>query len=167
MEAVDDDNVVINQFSPQECVPGPVEVLTEMKNMPVCVTKTKQQCDSKWEINSSGEKVFVSNDNCHDVTWEDCTLELQPVTTEVPTWTCATASPLLYQSVQHQPAEVTLINRVCTAKAEPVCQVTQVQQCKEVEWEDCFDAVSPHCFYTLYKIPHQHFNHVLRCAVDH
>ena len=106
VEAVDDDKVVINQFSPQECVPGPVEVLTEMKNMPVCVDVTKQQCDSKWKVTEYGQKVFVSNENCHDVTWQECTMQLQPVTTDVPTWTCAPASPVLYQSVQHQPAEV-------------------------------------------------------------
>ena len=76
-------------FVTQDCKQDGVEVLEEVKKMPVCTTVTKQQCDSKWVINNQGEKVWDRNENCKDVSWEDCTLEDRVITEEVPIYSCS------------------------------------------------------------------------------
>ena len=73
--------------------------LTETKQMPVCVPVTKQQCDSKWEVRVNAEtgemeKVWAGNENCREVTWEDCKLVDTDMTEEVPVKTCVDVSVL-------------------------------------------------------------------------
>ena len=161
-----DDTLEINDFKPIECKPGPVKVLTEVKMMPVCETVTKQQCDTKWVLNAEGEKVWAGKENCKDVTWEDCSLQPRNVTTEVETWDCTEASDALqYQTVAVKEVEVPLFSRTCRAVAKPVCTVTTSRQCETVEWEDCQDNVFPNCFSSLFRVPHQEYNHLLRCTV--
>ena len=73
----------------QKCQKSAVpQQLTETKQMPVCVPVTKQQCDSKWEVQVNAEtgemeKVWAGNENCREVTWEDCSLETREVTQQV------------------------------------------------------------------------------------
>ena len=87
----------------QKCQKSAVpQQLTETKQMPVCVPVTKQQCDSKWEVQVNAEtgemeKVWAGNENCREVTWEDCSLETREVTqqVELATNTSALSSSLL------------------------------------------------------------------------
>ena len=167
-EEVNDDEIIVNEYLPWNCVHGDIKTITELKQMPVCVNVTKKQCDTKWEINADGEKVWAGNDNCHDVTWQDCTLEEREVTIEVPTFDCALAeNPIVFQNVRHQPAEFTVVKRECKPIAKPVCSVTMERRCKEVEWDDCVENVESNCFDALFKIPFQEFNHLIRCPITH
>ena len=85
-----DDSLDISDFYPIHCQPHPVpHILTEVKMMPVCENITKQHCDTKWALNAAGEKVWAGNENCKEVTWEDCSLQPRNVTTEVETYDCA------------------------------------------------------------------------------
>ena len=161
-----DDSLEINDFHPIECKPGATKVLTEVKMMPVCETITKQQCDTKWVLNAAGEKVWAGNENCKDVTWEDCSLQPRNVTTEVETFDCTeVADAIQYQTVTVNEVEVPLFSRTCKAVAKPVCTVTTSRQCETVEWEDCEDNIFPNCFKSLFRVPHQEYNHLLRCTV--
>ena len=97
-QVVREDNLENRYFTEKVCEPGPIEVLEEIKQMPVCETVTKQQCDSKWEVDPlTGEKVWAGNENCREVSWEDCRLQDTPVTQEVPTWTCRDGDTQTYQ----------------------------------------------------------------------
>merc|ERR1712242_344083 len=73
-QTVSDDSLELENFIPQECHPGAVKILSETKKLPECHNVTKQQCDSKWEVDATGQKVWAGNENCRDVTWEDCKL---------------------------------------------------------------------------------------------
>ena len=82
------DETVEEVFERKRCYEDGVKLLTETKKMPVCVPVTKQQCDSQWEtrINEETgemEKVWAGNENCREVTWEDCSLETREVTQQV------------------------------------------------------------------------------------
>ena len=57
---------------PKKCWKDGIELLKEVKKTPHCETVTKQQCDSRWIINEYRQKVFDGNENCKDVSWEDC-----------------------------------------------------------------------------------------------
>merc|ERR1712129_490706 len=130
-------------FVPKHCSQDGVEVLEEVKQMPVCTTVTKQQCDSKWVINDQGEKVWDGNENCRDVSWEDCTLVDKVITEEVTTY-----------------------SRTCQPTGNPVCAQTSVTQCTNVEWEECREEVRETCNPITFNIPFQTFHHTLRCSIS-
>ena len=164
-----DDSLDISDFYPINCRPNSVpQILTEVKMMPVCQNITKKHCDTKWVLNAAGEKVWAGNENCKDVTWEDCSLQPRNVTTEVETFDCAEATEaILYQTVAHHKVEVALFSKTCRAVAVPVCSVTTARQCRTVEWEDCQDILLPNCFKSLFRVPYQEYSHLLRCTVAH
>ena len=164
-----DDSLDISDFYPINCRPHPVpQTLTEVKMMPVCQNITKQHCDTKWVLNAAGEKVWAGNENCKDVTWEDCSLQPRNVDTEVETFDCTEAPDAIqYQTVAVNEVEVPLFSRTCKAVAKPVCTVTTARQCETVEWEDCEDNVLANCFDSLFRVPSQEYNHLLRCTLAH
>ena len=163
---VRDDKLVNDLFTPQECAEVK-KIVTEIKKAPHCEMITKEQCDTKWVVNEFGEKVFATNENCRNVTWEDCKLVDKEVEKEVDSFECKPAgesilSPTLVEETQ----EVTTVKRVCEPRAENICEVVTEPQCETVEWEQCRDTVQPHCFDFTIRTPHQEYNHLLRC-IDH
>ena len=166
-QIVRDDSLQNQQFVAQDCEVSSVkETITEIKKMPVCQTVTKQQCDTKWVVNELGEKVWAGNENCKDVTWEDCTLEDREVSQEVEVYDCTPSSEIIsYQTLSRTTSEVTTHKTVCEPKANPVCSHTTEVQCDTVEWEDCTDTVTPNCFSASFRVPYQEFDHRLRCSV--
>merc|ERR1712045_995941 len=140
-QTVSDDSLELENFIPQECHPGAVKILSETKKLPECHNVTKQQCDSK--------------------------LVDKVVTQEIESYDCQPSSPISYHKVIHNKEEVTTIKRSCKARAESACEVRTETQCETVEWEECQDSVQPHCFDFQTRIPHQEYNHLLRCTVAH
>jgi len=166
---VRDDSLETHQFVKQDCVVSDQkETITEMKKMPVCRNVTKQQCDTKWVVNEQGEKVWAGNENCEEVTWEDCTLEDKVITQEVDVWECnPSPEPTFYHTLLESSVDVTTYDMVCQPRANPVCSHSAEVQCKTVEWEDCTDVIIPSCFNTYFKVPYQEYDHRLRCSVGH
>merc|ERR1712204_154738 len=145
-----------------------IPTITEMKKMPVCQNITKQQCDSKWVVNELGEKVWAGNENCQEVTWEDCVLEDRIVTQEVDVWECTPATqPISYQTHTVNTVDVSTYNLVCQPRANSVCSHSSEVKCETVEWEDCSNNITPHCFAAGFKVPYQEYDHRLRCSVGH
>ena len=87
-ETVRCDETQSNTFTPKKCVPSGFRTLKEIKQVPECRNVTKQVCGSKWEINAEGQKVFASNENCRDKTWEQCELVDRVVEEQVPAISC-------------------------------------------------------------------------------
>ena len=163
-ETIANDIAEIGEFAEQVCKPGPKEELSEIKNVPVCETVMKQQCDSRWDVNEMGVKVWLGDYNCRNVSWEDCTLEEKVVTEEVQTWQCAPdPEPLLYLFPILQHEEVTVISTECEPVSEAVCEVRMEARCEVVEWEECQQFILPSCRLMPFKIPHQKYEHLLRC----
>ena len=154
-------------FVTHDCKQDGVEVLEEAKKMPVCTTVTKQQCDSKWVINNQGEKVLDGNENCKDVSWEDCTLEDRVITEEVPTYTCNNGETLTYSSHIVKEEDVTSYRKTCQPRGNPVCTQSNEIECTTVEWDDCRDELIETCKPFIFNIPYQTFHHTLRCSIEH
>merc|ERR1712173_534596 len=170
-----DDVVNTHQSVPKECTQTGEETLIEYHQKPVCQNITKQQCDSKWVINSQGEKVWAGNENCQEIVWEDCSLQQVPSPITVPTYTCYDLPAISYAVAEFHTVEVTGYTSHCETKAYPVCTTTNEQRCTEVEYEECFDTIEPVCFggddtipgYGLcMKIPYQTYDHRLKCIVE-
>ena len=165
-QIVADDLIENESFFQQHCWPV-IKVVKEIKKVPHCEYVSKQQCDSKWEINEFGEKVFKSNENCHPVTWEDCKLVERVVSEEVPTYSCQDDTAIPYIAPVVREEQVTYNTRTCAVVGGSVCTVSHVQECTTVEWTDCVETVVSECQEVTVRMPEQTRNHLLRCTVDH
>merc|ERR1711885_59865 len=149
----------------KECTQDSVEVLEEVKQMPVCTTVTKQQCDSKWVL-KDGEKVWDGNENCRDVSWEDCTLEDGVVKEEVPTFSCKDGETITYPTPVIMSEDITSYERTCKPQGHPVCATSNKEECTNVEWEECTEEAKETCIPVTFRIPYQTFLHTLRCSIS-
>ena len=159
-----DDKANVVDFVPKQCSETGQQILIEYHQTPICQNVTKEQCDSKWVINEAGEKVWDGNENWEQVTWEDCRLESVPHPITVPTYTCTDISSISYSVPEFHEVEVTGYKSECTPAAYPLCTSTTVQQCADIEYEECFDTIEPVCFTgTFFRIPYQTYDHRLKC----
>ena len=61
----------------------------------------------------------------------------------------------------------TVVTRTCEPVAQSVCEVRVEEQCEDVEWQDCEDVIVPNCYKSLFRIPYQEYNHLMRCALQY
>ena len=157
------DQITSEFFATTECKEGGVEVLEEESKIPVCRTLMKQQCDFTWVINNQGERVWNGNENCRNVSWEDCALEDRVITKEVPTYSCNNGDTLPYSSHKVQEEEVISYERTCQPRGVPVCTKNNEEECATVEWEECKDVVLESCKPLTLYTPYQIFHHIVIC----
>ena len=166
-ETVRCDETQSHTFTPRKCVPDGSKTLTEIKQVPVCRNITKQLCDTKWEINEFGQKVFSGSENCRDKTWEQCELVGKVVEDEVPALTCLDEAEMTYMTLKVKSEQTTLSQRTCSATGGAVCKVSSSTDCTEVEWTECEEKVITECRPVTVKIPFQEKEHLRRCKVKH
>ena len=166
-ETVRCDETQTNTFTPKKCVPNGFKTLIEIKQVPECKNVTKQVCDSKWEITAEGQKVFASNENCRDKTWEQCELVDKVIEEHVPSLACDDDAVLTYLTPLVKEELTTLTGTTCSATGGAVCGVSTANACTEVEWTECEEWVKRECEEVSVKIPFQEFEHLLRCKVGH
>ena len=166
VQTMNDDKTLSLTYTEKVCT-SETATLTETKMMPVCKNVTAQQCDSKWVIDSTGEKVWAGNENCQNRTWMDCKLDLIDVAQEVEVWNCIDGGDIAYEAPDIKSIEVTTYEQECDPVAYPACAQTVVNKCKDVEVEECSDSVETKCFSARFSEPFQRFDHRMRCAVEH
>ena len=163
-ELLRDDMGETQSFIPKKCHQSGEETLVEYHKTPVCEPVTKEQCDSKWVVNEFGEKVWAGNENCKDVTWEDCKLESIPHPIVVPTYTCQDKAVIQYTKPTFSEIDVTAYTAKCQAAAFADCSTNYVQECVELEYEECTDSFEEVCFGAMtFRIPFQEYDHRLKC----
>ena len=161
------DETQARQFVTKECKENGFEYLEEISKVPECRTVTSHHCDSNWVINELGEKVWDGNDNCQDVTYEDCNLVDKVVPVEVPKWKCEDSDVLHYNVPVFNSMDVSTHRWTCAPTADTVCTNTEEVECINMEWEECTERVKETCNPLTFRIPYQTFDHTLRCNIDH
>ena len=152
-------------FTPQQCRRGEDVQLVETKQRVECHTVTRPQCDSRWEVDpATGEKVWVGNQNCRDVSWEECELVPTQVTQQVEQYDCQAGPSITYDGVEQNSVDYSTYYHLCEPIAAPVCSERTERQCVTVEWEDCQDELVPSCENIVVNKPSQEATHLLRCA---
>ena len=159
------DRTLEKNFLVKKCVPDGYKTLHETKKVPKCTNVTKNVCDSMWEVDESGKKVFVDNVNCREKSWQSCELVDLVVTENVPIKKCVDDEAFKYQVPVFETMEVTSYRRSCVGAGATSCQVTHEEQCTEVQWSDCQDNIVPSCNTVTTKIPFQEYLHLKRCAI--
>jgi len=153
-------------FISKKCKEEGVAFLEEVSKVPGCKTVTKQHCDSNWVINELGEKVWDNNDNCKDVSYEDCTLVDKVITVEVPKLKCEDSDVLPYHFPVFKSMDVSAHEWTCAPTADNVCTQTEEKECINMEWEECTETVKETCIPITFNIPYQTYDHFLRCNID-
>merc|ERR1712037_780273 len=155
-----DDASNTNTFVGKECHETGSQALFETHQKPVCETVEKEQCDSKWVINEFGEKVWAGNENCKQVDVQT------PIS--VPQYTCTDLPAVTYTLPSYAEVEVTGYRTECVPAANAACQTNYVQECTDLEYEECQDIIEPLCFnQMMVQIPYQTYDHRLKCISEH
>jgi len=165
-EKLRDDFTVSTVFVPQECKDGVPGIIKETKLMPQCKNETKKKCDSRYFFADYTKRNYTLKDaNCKNVTWQHCELVETEIEEKVPTFDCYPSKELTYPALVHQEKTIETYKTHCQAKAVPVCNTRQEEQCIEVEWQDCQDTVVETCNTFLFKMPYQDQEHTVTCPL--
>ena len=163
-QKVSDDTTEQLPFVGKDCFENGSETLIEYHQKPVCTTVTKEQCDSKWVLNELGEKVWAGNENCKEVTYEDCHLEEIPHPIVVPTYTCVDREPITYTNPIYTEVDVVAYTAECYAAAYADCNPSYSQECVSIDYEECTDIIEEICFgQVTFRVPYQEYDHRLKC----
>ena len=100
-----------------------------------CKNVTKQHCTSLWKV-VDGEKVWAGNDDCKDVTWEECEPIPVKVEWEVPYMECIT-TPHSYLSYENVTRPVMADTMECRVEKRVVCKPRKENKCASITYTTC------------------------------
>ena len=100
-----------------------------------CKNVTKQHCTSLWKV-VNGEKVWAGNDDCKDVTWEECEPIPVKVEWEVPYMECIT-TPHSYLSYENVTRPVMADTMECRVEKRVVCKPRKENKCASITYTTC------------------------------
>lgn len=168
MTAVETDyNVTMmmdHPFVPKNCVD--VEVIHwHKKKVPVCRPVTKKQCVTNWEIDHDGKKVWSGNEDCKDVTWNECTLIPKDFRYNTTVSNCTDGPPIKWWDCEKMPKKTTTYNMTCQPLAALKCENVTEKLCKDIEWEDSYQIADEMCEPKMVHIPHQDRKHKKQCIL--
>ena len=100
-----------------------------------CKNITKQHCTSLWK-DVNGEKVFVKNDDCRNVVWEDCKPYKVRVPIIVPRAVC-TNETYQYLTFETREEEIQTESEECSVEKRVVCENRTEKKCGMLRWQKC------------------------------
>ena len=106
-----------------------------------CRNVTRQHCTSLWKV-VKGEKVWAGNeDDCRDVTWEECKPVPIKVEWEVPFMNC-TDQEYPYMSFENTTIEVMADTMDCRVEKRVVCTPKSGSKCANITFSTCTEVSS-------------------------
>jgi hypothetical protein len=115
------------------------QMVTEFHNKTIydCRNVTKRHCTTLWTINDRGEKVWAGNeDDCRDVTWEECSPEEKKVPMSVAQMVCLD-DPVSYFDYENTTSLRMADTMDCTVDKRPVCEPVTSKKCAETTYTRC------------------------------
>ena len=100
-----------------------------------CENVTRQQCTSLWKV-VNGEKVWAGNDDCRDVTWEECKPQTVSVQWLVPQMNC-TAQVHTFLTFQNQTNILKTEEEKCRVEKRTVCERVNRKACSMINLRNC------------------------------
>ena len=100
-----------------------------------CQNVTRQQCASLWKI-INGEKVWAGNEDCRDVTWEECKPQTVSVKWLVPQMNC-TDQTYTYLTFQNQTTTLKTEEEKCKVEKRTVCERVTRKSCSMIDLKNC------------------------------
>ena len=115
-----------------------------------CENVTRQQCTSLWKM-VNGEKVWAGNDDCRDVTWEECSPVIKTVPMAVAQMVCDSV-PVNYFDYENTTNPRMADSLDCTVDKRVVCSPVTSSKCADITYTKC-EEVSPALSLSLVMSP--------------
>jgi len=142
------------------------EVIQHTKSAPECKDVTRQNCITKWEIDEEGNKVWAGNEDCEDVTWQECKLVERKVDFTVPKVECVDdGNPIPYMRFVNTTKAQMLNKMTCEVKSAQSCKPVVSTKCATVEYQECAEAPVEECTQREVSEPTQMKIHQEKCIL--
>jgi len=148
----------------KECKPTQ-RTVKHIKKKPVCKPVTKHNCVTKWEVLPSGEKVWSGNDDCEEVTWQDCNLVDIEVDFNITEIVCVNTTMIPWMDCEDTVKEQMTMNMKCVPKAALDCRPVTDTICTTVEWKEFHQEVESNCIDIQVNQPWQEVSHKKKCLL--
>ena len=138
-----------------------------LKTVYECQNVTKTHCTTLWKLDDQGQKVWAGNeDDCRDVTWEECNPVVKEVPFPVPTMNCEQV-PYPYIDLVNVTMQAKVSVSDCTTTPVQVCSASKVNKCAKVTYERCAEVPDASCQEARVPVPSQTQIHKQWCLFDH
>jgi len=131
-----------------------------------CKNVTKRHCTTLWTVNDVGEKVWAGNeDDCKDVTWEECNPLQKKVPMSVAQMVCVD-SPVTYFDYENTTTPQMADTMDCSVEKKVVCEPVTSKKCAEVTYTRCEELPVTDCSTVEIPVPSQQKLHKQWCLFD-
>jgi len=144
------------------------EMVVEFHNKTVydCKNVTKVHCTTLWTIDDEGQKVWAGNeDDCKDVTWEECYPVVKQVPMSVARMNCL-EFPVTYFDYENITSPVMADQMDCQVEKVPVCRPITTTKCDDVTYTKCEEVPDQVCSSVEIPVPAQQQLHKQWCLFD-
>jgi len=142
------------------------EVVQHTKTAPDCKNVTRQNCITKWEIDDNGNKVWAGNEDCEDVTWQECKLVERTVDFTVPKVDCLDDGNVIpYMRFVDTNKTKMLDKMTCEVKSAQSCKPVTSTKCATVEYQECAEVPVEECEERDVSEPVQERQHKQKCIL--
>jgi len=144
------------------------EMVVEYHNKTVyeCRNVTKRHCTTLWTINEIGEKIWTGNeDDCRDVTWEECSPLVKTVPMSVAQMLCDTI-PVSYFDYQNITNSKMADTMDCLVEKKAVCTPVTSMKCADITYTKCQELPKLNCSTVSIPVPSQEKLHKQWCLFD-
>jgi len=131
-----------------------------------CKNVTKTHCTTLWTVDANGEKVWAGNeDDCRDVTWEECFPIIKQVPIQVAEMNCYDY-PVSYFDYENITSQVMADTMDCKVEKVPVCNPITSTKCDDVTYTKCKELPETICETVEIPVPSQSKLHKQWCLFD-
>merc|ERR1712114_123791 len=113
------------------------ENIPHKKKVPECRTVTKQNCDTEWDVDDNGNKVWTGRESCSPVSWEECDLVEKEVDFAAEKTECFTAGNVKYLDFEDCRSNSDAMVNKCEVKKGVSCKPVKSNKCATVRYQDC------------------------------
>jgi len=139
---------------------------THWKKIPECKPVTKQQCITNWVVDGNGNKIWTDNEDCKNVTWNECELKPKPVNFTTLHSNCTRMENETWWDCVKMPNETITYNMTCTPKAALNCTPVVKELCTKVKWMDSYQIAEESCEDKWVDVPYQTRKHRKQCILS-
>jgi len=133
------------------------EMVVEYHNKTVydCRNITKRHCTTLWTVNERGEKIWTGNeDDCRDVTWEECSPVIKTVPMAVAQMICDSV-PVNYFDYENTTSPRMADTLDCTVDKKVVCNPVTSSKCADITYTKCEEVPVTNCSVVSIPVPSQ------------
>jgi len=136
-----------------------------VKQIPHCEPVTKQQCITNWVKLANGSKIWTDNEQCKNVTWNECKLKPKHVQYNTTHSNCTGTRNTTYWDCVKMENETMTYNMTCTPHAALKCEPVENTICDDVPYEESHYIAIETCIPKKVKVPMQMKKHRKQCIL--